>query len=81
MLAVCDAWVSPNKLIAAIGTLAEDDSETSLWDIEDADFLAALDRFAGDIAKRQVRTSEPAVPPVAAPSRLLLRRSHRCRGR
>lgn len=48
------------QLIAAIGTLAEDDAEHSLWDIEDTDFLAALNRFAADIADRRGRNAETA---------------------
>ena len=40
------------QLIATIGMLAEDETGHSLWDIEDADFAAALERFAGDMARR-----------------------------
>ena len=40
------------QLIATIGMLAEDETGHSLWDVEDADFAAALERFAGDMARR-----------------------------
>ena len=40
------------QLIATIGTLAEDEVGHSLWDVEDADFAAALERFAADMARR-----------------------------
>ena len=65
------------QLIAAIGTLAEDDGvDLSLWDIENADFLAALDRFAADIADRHGRIAESATAPdqggvVSSPSSIV----------
>ena len=40
------------QLIATIGTLAEDETGHSLWDVEDADFAAALESFATDLAHR-----------------------------
>jgi hypothetical protein len=40
------------QLIAAIGTLAEDETGFSLWDVEDSDFLSALNRFSSDLAGR-----------------------------
>lgn len=40
------------QLLAIIGTLAEDETEHALWDVEDADFAAALERFATDMAHR-----------------------------
>jgi hypothetical protein len=40
------------QLIAAIGTLAEDETGHSLWDVDDADFTTALERFARDMAHR-----------------------------
>jgi len=46
------------QLIATIGMLAEDETGQSLWDIEDADFAAALERFAADMARRG--SSEPS---------------------
>jgi hypothetical protein len=45
------------QLIATIGMLAEDETGHSLWDVEDANFAAALERFAADLARRG---SEPA---------------------
>jgi hypothetical protein len=41
------------QLIATIGMLAEDEVGHSLWDVEDADFAAALERFAADMARRE----------------------------
>ncbi len=41
------------QLIATIGMLAEDETGHSLWDVEDADFAAALERFATDLARRE----------------------------
>jgi len=40
------------QFIAAVGLLAEDETGRSLWDIEDAEFAAALERFASDLARR-----------------------------
>jgi hypothetical protein len=40
------------QFIATIGLLAEDETGHSLWDIDDAEFAAALERFAGDLARR-----------------------------
>ena len=40
------------QLIATIGMLAEDETGHSLWDVEDTDFAAALERFAADMARR-----------------------------
>ena len=51
------------QLIAAIGTLAEDETGSSLWDVEDSDFLSALNRFASDIAGRGGGIAEQATPP------------------
>jgi hypothetical protein len=51
------------QLIAAIGTLAEDETGSSLWDVEDADFLSALNRFASDMAGRDGVIAEQAAPP------------------
>ena len=48
------------QLIATIGMLAEDETGHSLWDVEDADFAAALERFAGDMARRESDRAEPA---------------------
>ena len=40
------------QLLATIGMLAEDETGHSLWDVEDADFAAAVHRFATDLARR-----------------------------
>jgi len=53
------------QLIATIGMLAEDETGHSLWDVEDADFVAALARFSADMARRG---SDPAQS-GAAPDR------------
>jgi hypothetical protein len=48
------------QLIATVGMLAEDETGHSLWDVEDADFAAALERFAADMARRGSDRAEPA---------------------
>src|SRR5260370_2040869 len=52
------------QLIATIGMLAEDETGHSLWDVEDADFAAALERFAGDMGRRESHRAEPPAPPA-----------------
>lgn len=49
------------QLIAIVGELAHDETGHSLWDVEDDDFAAALERFANDMARRESRQAEPAV--------------------
>lgn len=51
------------QLIATIGMLAEDETGHSLWDVEDTDFAAALERFAGDMARRASNRAEPGSAP------------------
>jgi hypothetical protein len=51
------------QLIATIGMLAEDETGFSLWDVEDADFAAALERFACDMARRATNQAEPTAVP------------------
>ena len=46
------------QLISTIGILGEDETGLSLWDIEDIDFAAALDRFAADMARRESESAE-----------------------
>jgi hypothetical protein len=41
------------QLLATVGSLAEDETGRTLWDIEDGEFAAALDRFAADLARRE----------------------------
>jgi hypothetical protein len=40
------------QILAAVGLLAEDETGHSLWEVEDAEFAAALERFAADLARR-----------------------------
>ncbi|HVS38799.1 MAG TPA: hypothetical protein VMS17_24800 [Gemmataceae bacterium] len=40
------------QLVAAAGLLAEDETGHSLWDVEDAEFAAAVERFAAAMAGR-----------------------------
>jgi hypothetical protein len=47
------------QLIATIGMLAEDETGYSLWDVEDVDFTAALNRFAADMERRHIRSAMP----------------------
>jgi hypothetical protein len=47
------------QILATVGTLAEDDTGHSLWEVEDTEFAVALDRFAADLARR---SSNPFVP-------------------
>jgi hypothetical protein len=46
------------QLIATVGMLAENETGHSLWDVEDVDFAAALERFAADMAHREPDTAE-----------------------
>lgn len=39
------------QFLATVGLLAEDETGRSLWDVEDAEFAAALERFADDRAR------------------------------
>ncbi len=47
------------QLIATIGMLAEDETGFSLWDVDDANFAAALARFTADISRRESDAAEP----------------------
>ena len=40
------------QFITTIGMLAEDETGHNLWDVEDAEFAAAVERFAADLARR-----------------------------
>ena len=51
------------QLIAIIGELAEDETGHTLWDVEDADFVVALERFAGDMSRRGSDRGEPIASP------------------
>jgi hypothetical protein len=48
------------QLVAAIGLLAEDETGRNLWDIEDGEFAAAVERFATDLARRAQHPVEPS---------------------
>lgn len=39
------------QLVAIIGQLAEDETGRNLWDVEDGEFAAALERFAADLMR------------------------------
>ena len=40
------------QLMATVGLLGEDATGRSLWDLEDEELSAALERFASDLARR-----------------------------
>lgn len=40
------------QFLATIGLLAADETGHSLWEAEDTEFAAALERFAADLARR-----------------------------
>lgn len=40
------------QLIATIGMLAEDETGRNLWDVEDDEFAAAVERFIADLSRR-----------------------------
>ena len=40
------------QLLATIGMLGEDSTGRSLWDIEDGELAAAVERFASDLHRR-----------------------------
>jgi hypothetical protein len=46
------------QFLATIGLLAEDETGHSLWEVEDTEFAAALERFAADLARRRVESAE-----------------------
>jgi len=47
------------QLIATLGLLGEDATGRSLWDLEDEELAVALERFAGDLARRTRAYDEP----------------------
>lgn len=51
------------QLLATIGMLAEDETGHSLWDVDDSEFAAAVERFAADLARRGSESTEPSAPP------------------
>jgi hypothetical protein len=56
LAALCE--LSPNvrfgQLIANLGFLAEDMSDRTLWEIEDAELLEVIERHRADLSKRQM---------------------------
>jgi hypothetical protein len=40
------------QVLATVGLLAEDETGHSLWDVEDAELAAAVERFAADLERR-----------------------------
>lgn len=50
------------QLLATIGLLAEDEMRHSLWEVEDTEFAAALERFAHDLARGGRSAVAGAVP-------------------
>jgi hypothetical protein len=40
------------QFLATVAMLGEDDTGRSLWDIEDEELAAALERFASDLSRR-----------------------------
>ena len=48
------------QLVAIIGQLAEDETGRNLWDVEDGEFAAAVERFATDLSRREQAAVEPA---------------------
>ena len=48
------------QLVAIIGQLAEDETGRNLWDVEDAAFAAAIERFANDLSRRGRSLAEPS---------------------
>lgn len=51
------------QVLATVGLLAEDETGHSLWEVEDAEFAAALERFAADLARRQSNSAEAGAAP------------------
>jgi hypothetical protein len=48
------------QVLATVGSLAEDETGHSLWEVEDKEFAAALKRFAEDLARR-ADAGEPGI--------------------
>lgn len=51
------------QLIATVAMLAEDETGHAIWDVDDADFAAALERFAGDMERHDSDRATPGAPP------------------
>ena len=51
------------QILATVGLLAEDETGHSLWDVEDSEFAAALDRFSADLARSRPNLAEQSIEP------------------
>lgn len=51
------------QILATVGLLAEDKTGHSLWDVEDSEFAAALDRFSADLARSRTNLAEQSIEP------------------
>jgi len=51
------------QLLATVGLLAEDETGHSLWEVEDTEFAAALERFAVDLTRRGSAPAKPRAAP------------------
>jgi hypothetical protein len=47
------------QVMATLGTLGEDATGRSLWDIEDEQLAEALERFASDLSRRGQAIADP----------------------
>jgi hypothetical protein len=45
------------QLLATLGMLAEDMTDHSLWDIDDAELLGVMERFRQDLLRREQEVS------------------------
>jgi hypothetical protein len=45
------------QMLATLGLLGEDVADRSLWDLEDEEFIAAIERFRQDLMRRQPVTA------------------------
>jgi hypothetical protein len=50
------------QLMATLGLLAEDTTDHSLWDVEDSELLAAMERFRDDLSRRDSNGDEGSSP-------------------
>jgi len=54
------------QILATVGLLAEDKTGHSLWDAEDSEFAAALERFVADLARSRLDPAEQSHAPEPA---------------
>jgi hypothetical protein len=50
------------QILATVGLLAEDETGQSLWQVEDPELAAAMERFARDLAGRTDAAAHGVVP-------------------